>query len=209
MMKRIIVITLLAAAAGLAQTVDCIVAVVNGAIITRLDVEVTAEFGLGYETAAQSDRDPRLEALDALIDRKVVLDLTRQSGEAGGEEIAGALAELRRRMGEEAFGAKLRKFGLVEKHIETYLVDRILFDKAMALRFSPTIPVSLTDVERHYRDTYVPGQARRGLAAEPIDRVAGQIESRIRDERRTKQMSDWVKDLRKRADIQIRTDCLK
>jgi hypothetical protein len=79
----------------------------------------------------------------------------------------------------------------------------------MALRFSPTIPVSLTDVERHYRDTYVPGQARRGLAAEPIDRVAGQIESRIRDERRTKQMSDWVKDLRKRADIQIRKDCLK
>jgi hypothetical protein len=209
MIKRIIVITLLAAAAGLAQTVNCIVAVVNGEIITLLDVEVTAEFGLGHEGAARTDRDPRLAALDALIDRKVVLDLTRQSGEAGREEIAEALADLRRGMGEEAFAAKLRKFGLIEKHVEPYLADRILFDKAMALRFSETIPVSLTEVEKHYRDTYVPEQARRGLAAEPIDRIAGQIESRMRDERRTKQMSDWVKDLRKRADIQLRGDCLK
>jgi len=202
-------ITLLAAAAGLAQTVNCIVAVVNGEIITRLDVEVTAGFGLGYKGPVATERDPRLAALDALIDRKVVLDLTRQPGEAGRDEVAGALADLRREMGEDAFAAKLRTFGLVEKHIEPYLAERILFDKALALRFSATIPVSLTEVERYYRETYVPEQTDRGLAAEPIDKVAGQIESRMRNERRTKQMSDWIRDLRLRADIQLRKDCLK
>lgn len=209
MIKRIIAITLLAAAAGLAQAVNCIVAVVNGEIITLLDVEITAEFGLGYKGPVEAGRDPRLAALDALIDRKVVLDLTGQAGEVGPGEIAEALSALRQGMGEDIFGAKLGKFGLIEKHMEPYLADRILFDRAMALRFSPTIPVSLTEVERFYRDTYVPEQAGRGLAAEPIGSVAGQIESRMRDERRAKQMSDWVKDLRQRADIQLRKDCLK
>ena len=52
-------------------------------------------------------------------------------------------------------------------------------------------------------------QTRRGLAPEPLDRVADRIESTIQDERRTKQMSDWVRDLRKRAEIQIKKDCLK
>ncbi|MGZ5496300.1 MAG: hypothetical protein ACXWFO_06050, partial [Candidatus Aminicenantales bacterium] len=78
MMKRILLVTLLAAAAGLAQTVNCVVAVVNGEIITLLDVEVTTEFGLGQDPAAENTADARLAALEALIDRKVVLNLARE-----------------------------------------------------------------------------------------------------------------------------------
>jgi len=209
MTKRIILITLLAAAAGLGQTVNCIVAVVNGEIITLLDVEVAAEFGLGPQDAAEAGRDARRAALELLIDRKVVLDLAREVRGLTGEELDVALADLRREMGEDAFAAKLGKFGLLEKDLEPYLEDRILFDRAMALRFSPTIPVPLTEVERYYRDTYVPERTRAGAAAEPFDKVAGEIESRIRDERRAAQMSGWVRDLRKRADIQLKKDCLK
>ncbi len=209
MTKRIMLITLLAATAGLAQTVDCLVAVVNGDIITLHDVQVAVEFGLGHAAAGEEGTDPRLAVLEVLIDRMVVLDLAREARGVDQEEITAALASLRRGLGEEAFAAKLGKFGLAEKDLEPYLEDRILYDRALALRFSQTIPISLTEVERHYRDTYVPEQTRRGLAPEPLDRVADRIESTIRDERRAKQVNDWVRDLRKRADIQIRKDCLK
>ena len=209
MMKRIMLLTLLAAAVGLAQTVNCLVAVVNGEIITLLDVEVAAEFGLGHKAAVEAGRDPRLAALDALIDRKVVLDLAREARGVGEEELAAALADLRRGLGEGAFAAKLGKFGLAEKDLESYLQDGLLYDRALALRFSPTIPVSLTEVERHYRDIYVPEQTRLGNAAEPLEQVAERIESLLREERRTKQTADWVRDLRKRADIQLKKDCLK
>lgn len=209
MTKRILLLTLLAAAAGLAQTVNCLVAVVNGEVITLLDVEVAAEFGLGRAGAVETGRDPRLAALEVLIDRKVVLGLAREARSVDQDELAAGLAELRRDLGEDAFNTKLRKFGLTEKDLEPYVGDRILYDKALALRFSQTIPVSLTEVERHYRDTYVPEQARLGLPPEPLDRVADRIESTIRDERRMKQMGDWVRDLRKRADIQLKKDCLK
>ena len=209
MIKRIMLVTLLAAAAGLAQTVNCLVAVVNGDIITLHDVQVAAEFGLGFAAAGEEGTDPRFAALEALIDRKVVLDLAREPGGVDEEELAAALTGLRRGFGAESFAAKLVKFGLAEKDLEPYLKGLILYERALALRFSQTIPVSLTEVERHYRDTYVPEQTRRGLAPEPLDRVADRIESTIQDERRTKQMSDWVRDLRKRAEIQIKKDCLK
>ncbi len=209
MIRRILLFTLLAASAGPAQTVNCVVAVVNGEMITLLDVEVAAEFGLGQDPAAENATDPRLAALSALIDRKIVLDLAREVRGVNKDELAAAVAGLIQSVGEDAFGAKLAKFGLTAKDLEPYLESRILYDRALALRFSQSIPVSVTEVERHYRDIYVPEQARRGVAAEPIDRVADAIQIRIRDERRAQQTAGWVRDLRKNADIQIKKDCLK
>lgn len=212
MLKRILLVLLLAAAAVPAQTVNCIVAVVDGEIITLLDVQIAVEFGLGRDAPGGAASDPRLAALDALIDRKVVLNLAREAREVRGidrEELDAALGDIRRRTGEAAFAEKLRKFGLTEKDIEPYLLERMRYARALELRFSPTIPVSVTEVERYYRDTYVPEQARNGLKAEPIESVSGRIESRLRAERRTKQMVDWVRDLRGRANVQIRKDCLK
>jgi len=209
MMKRVIFLTLLAAAAGWAQTVNCLVAVVNGEIITRLDVEVAAEFGLGRQAGAEADRDPRLAALEALIDRKVVLNLAREARGIDRGELAAALADLRREWGEGPFAAKLAKFGLAEKDLERFLEERLLCERALALRFSQMIPVSLTEVERYYRDSYVPEQIRLGHAAEPLERIADRIESLLREERRMKQTADWIRDLRKRADIQLKIDCLK
>ena len=227
MTKRILFLLLLAAAAGpsatsattrsagtteltgSAQTVNCVAAVVNGQIITRLDVEVAVAFGLAGGPATEAGGDARLAALDALIDRKIVLDLAREVRAVSKDDLAAALADLRRTLGEDAFKARLARFGLVAKDLEPYFEDRILFDRALALRFSQSIPVSVTEVERYYRDIYVPEQARLGAAAEPLDRVAETIDARLREERRVQQTAAWVRDLRKSTEIQIRKDCLK
>ncbi|HSA96750.1 MAG TPA: hypothetical protein VLJ16_11920 [Acidobacteriota bacterium] len=211
MNKRTVLVmlsALFASAAG-GQMVNAIVAVVNGQVITLLDVQVAAEFGLAGPAGAEAGTDPREAALESLIDRKLVLDLAREVRSADRSEIAAASAELKASMGEGAFAAKLAKFGLTEEGLAPYLEERIRYDKALALRFSAAIPVSVTEVERYYRDIYVPEQTRVGRTVEPLDRVSGAIEAGIRDERRTRQMAGWVRDLRKRADIQIRRDRLK
>jgi len=207
--KRILFVLLIAAAAASAQTVNCIVAVVSGRIITLLDVDVAVAFGLAPGPAARAGGDPRLAVLEALIDRKIVLDMAREARSVSKDDLSLALADLRRSLGDEAFGAKLAKFGLTVPDLEPYLEERLLYERALALRFSDSIPVSTSEVERHYRDIYVPDQTRLGVAAEPLDKVAPAIESRIRAERRAVQMAGWVRDLRKGADIQIRRDCLK
>ncbi len=212
MIKRIApiaLVTLFAAAAAGAQMVNAIVAVVNGEIITLLDVQVTAEFGLSAAGTAGEGIDPRQAALETLIDRKVVLDLAREVRSADRSEVAAAAAELRRSIGEEAFAEKLAKLGLAAESLEPYLEERILYVKALATRFSQAVPVSVTEIERYYRDIYVPERTRLGLAVEPLERAGAGIETKIREERRTQQMDDWVRDLRKRADIQIKRDRLK
>jgi len=209
MIKRIAGLLLLAAVAARAQTVNCVVAIVNGEVITLLDVQVTAEFGLGHAGPIAPGADPRLAALDALIDRKIVLDLARAARGADPAEVAAAADELIRTMGEADFVAGLAKFGLQAGSLEPYLAERILYDRALAVRFSQSLPVSLTEIERYYRDIYVPEQRRLGLAIEALEDVDEAIEAGIRERRRTQQMGDWVRDLRKRADIQIRKDCLK
>lgn len=209
MIRRIALIGLLGAVAAPAQTVNSIVAVVNGEVITLLDVLVTAEFGLAQAGSTGAEADPRQAALETLIDRKVVLDLAREVRSAGRDEIAAAAAELKRWLGEETFAAKLARLGLTAGSLEPYLEERILCDKALAMRFSQTVPVSVTEIERHYRDIYVPERTRLGEPVEPLERAGPGIEARIREERRAQQMSAWVRDLRKRADIQVRKERLK
>jgi len=211
MIQRLLVLSLAltAVAAAPAQTVSCVAAIVNGQIITRLDVEITAAFGLAGPAGEAQGGDVRQAALDALIDQKIVLDLAREARTVGKDEIAAAVADLRRALGEEGLRARLARFGLSTKDLEPYLEDRLLYERALALRFSQSIPVSVTEVERHYRDIYVPEQARLGVPAEPLDRVAGTIETVIRQARRAQQTALWVRDLRKTTEIQIRRDCLK
>jgi hypothetical protein len=212
MIKRIAPIALavvLAAAAVGAQMVNAIVAIVNGQVITLLDVQVTAEFGLAGAAEPGEGTDRLQAALEALIDRKIILDLAREARIADRSEVAAAAAELRRSMGEEAFAAKLAKFDLTAEGLEPYLEERLLYERALAMRFSQAVPVSVTEIERHYRDIYVPERTRLGLAVEPLDRASGEIEAKIREERRAQQMRAWVQDLRKRADIQIKKERLK
>lgn len=209
MIRRIALIGLLGAVAAPAQTVNSIVAIVNGEVITLLDVLVTAEFGLAHAGTTDAEADPRQAALEALIDRKIVLDLAREARGVDRAEVAAAVAELRRSIGDEVFAAKLAGLGLAAAGLEPYLEERILYEKALDIRFSQSVPVSLTEVERHYRDIYVPEQTRLGLPVEPLERAGEAIEAKLRAGRRTQQMNTWVRDLRKRADIQIKKDRLK
>ncbi|MBP7707307.1 MAG: hypothetical protein KA243_08690 [Candidatus Aminicenantes bacterium] len=207
MIPRLLLAMLLAATALPAQTVNCLVAVVNGHAVTLLDVQIAAEFGLGY--AAGEGEDPRRRALDALVDRKIVLDLARENRGLTGEEIDAAIDELARSLGAEAFAAKVAKFGMRPADLGPYVEERVIVERALAVRFSASIPVALTEIERTYRDIYVPERGRLGLPVEPFDRVAGDIERQVREDRLDRQTADWLRDLRRRANIQYKKDCLQ
>lgn len=206
---KIACLCLLGALLAPAQTVNCVVAVVNGRLITLVDVQVVAEFGLVPAPPEGAEDDPRLAALEALIDRMVVLDMTRQQGSVGGDEAEKVLGEARQRLGEGEFTRRLRNFGLREEDLRIYIEEGLLFETALELRFSRHLPVSRTEVEKHYREIYAPEQGRRGLRPEPLEKVTEILEARIRDRDLKRQKEAWIKDLRSRADIRVNKDCLK
>ncbi len=209
MIKTACSILLMAWTAVAAQTVDCLVAVVNGEPVTLTDVQIVAEFGLFPRDRDAPGKDPRFPALDTLIERKVVLEMAREPGGVTPEELKGALDLVREALTPGEFSRKLRKFGLREDDLFPFLEEKILFERAIALRFTQRIPVSRSEVERYYREVYVPEHVRAGGAAPPIEDVMTVLQTRIRERTRARQIAEWIRNLRGRAEIRIKKDCLK
>lgn len=196
-----------AASAG-AQTVDCLAAVVNRQPVTLTEVEIAVDFGL-YPKTLEAAAVSVSAVLDALIDRKVVLEVARDPSPVEKAELEQALADLRRSLGEEIFLARLKAFGLKASDLLPYLESRIRYEKAVASRFSVTIPVTRNDVERYYNGVYVPAERARGMEPPPVDEVRDLIEARLKESVRNAKVSEWVRNLRNQAEVKINEDCLK
>lgn len=192
-----------------AQTVNCLVAFVNGQALTLMDLEIAREFGLFEQQSAAGSGDARLAVLDALIDQKVILEVARESVTVRNDELSLALGVLREKLGPEAFQAKLRRFGLAEDDLRPYLADRIRFDRVVSARFATAIPVSQAEVEKFYREVYTPEQKAKGLEPDPIESVVSGLEARIRADLKMRKVAEWVRNARSQAEVRINRDCLK
>lgn len=208
--SRFIVTALGLAWSGLAvaQTVDCLAAVVNGQALTLADVQIAEEFRLFPRAAEGAEGDARSAVLEALIDQRVVLEVTRETGPVDPARLEAALGGVRAAMGEAAFRAALDKFGLTEADLRPYLEDRIRFDRAVAVRFAVRNPVSAAEIESYYRDVYVPGQRGQGLEPKPLEEVLLQIEGRVEESVRAEKVAEWIRNLRRQADVRVNRDCL-
>lgn len=211
-MKKIIASLFAIAIAGLSlaapQTVDCLVAVVNGQPVTLTDLQVAREFEFFARDLEGRTGDPRPAVLDALINQKVALEIAREPLTIGKDEIAAAVEALRTNLGPDVFAAKLRKFGLNENDLRPYLEERIRYARVVAARFSTTIPVSRGDVDKFYREVYAPGQKAKGAEPEKVETIIPMLEARVRDNLRARQVSEWLRNIRGQAEVRINKDCL-
>jgi hypothetical protein len=194
---------LLGAASAGAQTV------VNRQPVTLTEVEIAVDFGLYPKQLEPAAAVSAAAVLDALIDRKVVLEVARDPSPIEKAELEQALADLRRSLGEEIFEARLKAFGLKAADLLPYLESRIRYERAVASRFSVTIPVTRNDVERFYSDVYAPAERARGMEPPPVDEVRDLIEARLKESVRNAKVSEWVRNLRNQAEVKINEDCLK
>jgi len=192
-----------------AQTVNCLVAFVNGQALTLTDLQIAQEFGLLTWEAEGRIGDPRLAVLDALIDQKVVLEVAREPMAVGKDELSQTLAAIREKLGPDVFRSKLRSFGLAEDDLRPYLEDRIRFERIVSTRFAMAIPVSRSDAEKFYREVYTPEQRAKGLEPDAMESVIPDLETRIRENLRARKVADWIRNVRNQAEVRINRDCLK
>ncbi|HVP90918.1 MAG TPA: hypothetical protein VMS75_06845 [Terriglobales bacterium] len=200
---------LAAAGAGRAQTVDCLVAVVGGQPITLTDLRIAQEFGLFGRTAPAAAGDQTLAVLDSLIGQKLVLAMAREPGRGEADDAGPALADLRAKLGPEAYEAKLRKLGLREADLRPYLEERLRFERVVSARFAAPVLVSRGDVETYYRDVYVPEERAKGLEPAPLESVRAALETRLRAELKAAKIADWIRTIRAQSDVRVNRDCLK
>ncbi|HYA48510.1 MAG TPA: hypothetical protein VEG35_02320 [Burkholderiales bacterium] len=208
-LARLLLFGFLGAASARAQTVNCLVAVVGGQPVTLTDLRVAQEFGLFDRDIEGVPGDQTLAVLEAIIGQKLVLAMAREPGTVGRDELEQALASLRERFGPEVFAAKLRRFGLREADLRPYLEERLHYDRVVSARFAAPVPFSRGDVEKFYRDVYVPGERAKGLQPAPLDSVLAVLEARVRASLRARKVADWVRTIRAQAEVRVNRDCFK
>jgi type IV secretory pathway VirB4 component len=105
-------------------------------------------------------------------------------------------------LGNEPVRRKLEEFDLDWDDLRGYIREKINYQKIISRKFSLRIIVSLKEIEDYYKQSYVSSQREKGLESRPMMEILDEIESLIIQEKVKTQISDWIKNLRKKADIQ-------
>ncbi len=185
------------------KTVDRILALVNGQLITLTDVRIAKAFGL-YERRGNSKTEDTVEmVLQKLIDQKLVIQVAGKESSINREEMDNFLNSVSEEMGNVQFQEILDQFGMRRNDLESYAFERIIYSRIISSRFDRVVLVTLKEIQDYYENRYVPDQKARGLEVESMLDILDEIEAALRKEKSEEQIAEWLQNLREKADIQI------
>jgi len=184
------------------ETVDRIVAVVNEQVITLTDLRIAEAFGLYEEDFKEKSGDLNPLILERLIDQKLVIALAGEEIFVENEELDSFQARIIEKLGNDQVRRRLEEFGLDWQDLRGYILEKIVYQKIISRKFGQRNIVSLKEIEDYYQQSYVPSQREKGLESQPMVELLDEIESRIIQEKIKTQINDWIKNLRKKVDIQ-------
>jgi hypothetical protein len=188
---------------GQDETVDRILALVNGQLITLTDVRVARTFGL-YDRGHESIGDDTIEqVLQKLIDQKLVIQVTSDDASVDQVEMNAFLQSISEEMGNDKFREELAQFGMERNDLSPFAFERILFNRILSSRFDRAVLVTLEEIQNYYEMTYVPEQEAQGFEAKSMLDIFDEIEAVLRKEKSEEQVEEWLGNLREKADIQI------
>jgi parvulin-like peptidyl-prolyl isomerase len=184
------------------ETVDRIVAVVNEQVITLTDLRIAEAFGLYDEDLKEKSGDLHPLILERLIDQKLVIALAGEETFVENEELDSFQGRIIEKLGNDQARRRLEEFGLDWQDLRGYILEKIFYQKIISRKFGQRNIVSLKEIEDYYQKSYAPSQREKGLEPQPMVELLDEIESRIIQEKIKTQINDWLKNLRKKADIQ-------
>ena len=189
---------------GWQEVVDRIVAVVNDEVITLTDLNLVRTFGIYESPNDEQAADAQRYILDQLINQKLVIQLTSEGTVLEEEEIESALGQIIQRMEPGEAEKALLRFGLDWDDLKGYLREKLSYQKIISKRFDQGIFVRLEEIEVYYEQIYVPSQRARGLEPQPLTEMLDKIEREIKREKKETQVREWISNLKREANIQIK-----
>ena len=189
---------------GQGEIVDRIVAVVNDEVITLTDVNIIQKFGLFEDLEESPDADMQTQILSRLINQKLVIQLASERIMVDKEELEASLSDFIQKTDPDFAGTALLQFGLDWDDLSSYLREKLAFQKIVSQRFNRGVIVSIEEIERYYEQVYVPSQRGKKLSPQPMIEVLDQIEGELQREKIEDQVQEWIDNLKREANIQIK-----
>ena len=189
---------------GQGEVIDRIVAIVNDEVITLTDVNIIQTFGLFGDLEDSPDTDRQTQILTRMINQKLVIQLASERVIVEEEELEVSLSDFVQKTDPELAGTTLLQFGLDWDDLKSYLREKLLFQKIISQRFSRGVIVSIDEIERYYEQVYVPSQRKENVSPQPMIEVLDQIERELQREKVEDQVQEWIDNLKREANIQIK-----
>ena len=188
--------------------VDDVVAVVNRHVITRSEIRQEAALVLVEQGGARSlEREITSEFLvkvmELLINQRVLLDEAQKVGvpQVSEEQRERLLMHFRRRFTDpEVYARFLYAHDISENEIGDILVRHLRVERLKERKLRVMPEVTPEEVRQYYE------KHRIELGNASFELVAEAIRLKLLTRRREKELSRWIWDLRKRADVKVLVD---
>jgi hypothetical protein len=195
MRPRLAVLSLILAAAGGAEIIDRIAAVVGREVVTRSEVRREAALE-SYFGASQPDP---AQVLDRLVRQRLIFQEMEQTAlpEVSEAEQKQWLAAMK------PAGRDPARFGLHPQDLLDYARRQLLVEKFIELRFKTGLQASSQDVEAYYKTKLRPELEKKGVEVPPLDAVRDRVEQAVLEERVTALVEEWMGEMRTRAGVRF------
>lgn len=209
------IFVLLSATAARAEIIDQIAVTVDKIVITASDV------ASHLRVAALLNGDPldlspeaRKEAVNRLVEQALVrreMEISRYPAPSM-EEVDPMLAEYRsgRYQTEQEFQEALDRYGVTERELRENLLLQLTVLRFIEYRFRPGIAIAEAELERYYREEFLPRwQRQNSQAPPPLDDVTEDIEDVLISRQVDEALDDWLRQAAEQADIEFRPEAFQ
>lgn len=204
--KSILMTLLLSALPGSQQVADRIVALVDEEPVLLSEVYQLSRL----EEMGEADLNEMLQnRLEGLINRKLMLQEIRvlRVFRVTTAEVEAVRQQYLERLGEIAFGDRLREAGISGEEFNSLIREGILIEKFIEYKFRRGISISSKEQRDYYNTEFVEDLRTKGIEENDIpsfNRVQEEIEAVLIERRVTERLQTWLTNQRAQAQIVIR-----
>lgn len=195
------------------ETIDRIVATVNGHAILQSDWDEAVCYEALAEGRALEQITPagRKASLDRLIDQELLREQAREAErQTNPNEVQKRIQEIRSRYpgaeSEAGWRAVVGRYHLSPRQLENRIGVQLEVMRLVDARLRPTIQIDSRSIESYYQQTLVPQLRQAGVKEVPLAEVTPKIKELLTQEKMDQLLVAWLRDLR--AESRIRTQPL-
>jgi exonuclease I len=184
-----------------AYVIDKVAAVVNDHVITMSDVDRAVQVEKSEASGAGKDESAlRKAALDSLINRALLLDDARKFNlaQVTPAEVEQAFMKVKNGYPDEkSFEEALKREGITQDELKYNLRDQILVVKYVDLRIRAFVLVTPDEEKKYYEEH------KKDFGTRDFAEVEPEIKRLLTEQKTDKKLAEYLRDLKKDANIII------
>ena len=196
------------------ETIDRVIAIVNGDLILESDVDEERRFAAFQPLTEPAGRFTREQAIERLISRTLILQQAKlqQGNDVKAVDVSAQIAALRKDIPackqyqcetDEGWNKFLAAQGFTAAELQERWAERMQVLGYIENRFRMGIRISPNEIKAYYDKTLLPEYAKRNATAPKLADISDRIQEILLQQQVSKLLQDWLKSLRAQGTVQI------